>query len=145
MALFYHLQGKSLDMVWEEMGQRYGYHEDVAYSIEFKGSSGQATMNELMDKLHNNPLKELNGAKLVRVDDILKGVTLVGDQSLKINLPKSNVIKLYFDDETVVSVRPSGTEPKIKFYIGVVGESLEDAAKKPAKIYASLKATLGIE
>ena len=145
MALYYHLQGKSLDMVWEEMGQRYGYHEDIAYSIEFKGSSGQAVMNELMDKLHANPLKEINGAKLVRVDDVLKGISLVGDQEFKLDLPKSNVVKLFFDDETQVSVRPSGTEPKIKFYIGVVGNSLEDAAKKPAKIYASLKEQLGIE
>ena len=145
MALYYHLQGKSLDMVWEEMGKKYGYHEDIAYSIEFKGSSGQAVMNELMDKLHANPLKELNGAKLVRVDDVLKGITLVGDQQFKLDLPKSNVVKLYFDDETQVSVRPSGTEPKIKFYIGVVGESLEDAGKKPARIYASLKEQLGIE
>jgi len=145
MALYYYLQGKSLDMVWEEMGQKYGYHEDIAYSIEFKGSSGQALMNSIMDKLHDNPLQEVNGAKLVRVDDVLKGVTLVGNISSKLDLPKSNVVKLYYDDETQISVRPSGTEPKMKFYIGVVGESLEDAAKKPAKIYASLKEQLGIE
>ena len=145
MSLYYYLQGKSLDMVWEEMGKKYGYHEDIAYSIEFKGSSGQALMNSIMDKLHDNPLQEVNGAKLVRVDDVLKGITLVGNISSKLDLPKSNVVKLYYDDETQISVRPSGTEPKMKFYIGVVGESLEDAAKKPAKIYASIKEQLGIE
>ncbi len=145
MALYYHLQGKSLDMVWEEMGKKYGYHEDVAYSIEFKGSTGQAKMDEIMDMLHNNPLKELNGVKVVRVDDIQKGISMVGDQTFKIDLPKSNVVKLYFEDETQICVRPSGTEPKIKFYIGVVGESLEDAAKKPAKLYAEIKKVLKVE
>ena len=145
MALYYHLQGKSLDMVWEEMGQKYGYHEDVAYSIEFKGSTGQAKMNAIMDMLHNNPLKELNGVKVVRVDDIQKGIGMVGDQTFKIDLPKSNVVKLYFEDETQICVRPSGTEPKIKFYIGVVGESLEDAAKKPAILYTEIKKVLNVE
>ena len=145
MALYYHLQGKSLDQVWEEIGQRFGYHEDVVFSIEFKGSSGQAVMNELMDKLHNNPLQELNGAKLVRVDDILKGISVVNGKESKINLPKSNVVKLFFSDETQVSIRPSGTEPKVKFYIGVVGKSLKEAEALPGKIYASLKETLGIE
>lgn len=145
MALYYHLQGKSLDKVWEEIGERFGYHEDVVYSIEFKGSTGQAKMDELMDKLHNNPLKELNGSPLVRIDDVLKGVTMVGDQTAPLDLPKSNVVKLYFADETTISVRPSGTEPKVKFYIGVVGNSLQEASELPDKIYKVLKVALGLE
>ena len=144
MALFYHLQGKTLDQVWEEIGQRFGYHEDVVYSIEFKGSEGQAKMNELMDKLHNNPLTQLGEASLVRVDDIEKGLTFVGNRSFKIDLPKSNVVKLYFDDETTISVRPSGTEPKVKFYIGVVGQSLKEAEQLPNKIYEVLKKSLNL-
>ena len=145
MALYYFLQGKTLDQVWEELGQRFGYHEDVVYSIEFKGSTGQSKMNELMDMLHNNPLKELNGVKVVRVDDILKGESKIGDKIVKIDLPKSNVVKLYFEDESVVSVRPSGTEPKVKFYIGVVGKSLKEAEALPDKLYSSFKALLHIE
>ena len=145
MALFYHLQGKSLDVVWEELGQRFGYHNDVAFSIEFKGSTGEAIMNEIMNKLHDNPLKELNGIKCVRVDDVLKGTTSIGDQTFKLDLPKSNVVKLFFEDETQISVRPSGTEPKIKFYIGVVGDSMADAEKKPAQIYSWLKKELNIQ
>ncbi len=145
MALYYHLQGKSLDMVWEEIGQRFGYHEDVVYSIEFKGSSGQAKMKELMDMLHNNPLKELNGVKIVRIDDVLKGTKSVGTEVFKLDLPKSNVVKLYFEDETQISVRPSGTEPKVKFYIGVVGKSLKEAAELPDKIYASMRKALKLD
>ena len=144
MALFYHLQGKSLDMVWDELGQRFGYHEDVAYSLEFKGSSGQAQMDAIMQGLHEHPLTELDGVNVVRVDDVLKGITMVGDQVFKLDLPKSDVVKLYFEDESYIAVRPSGTEPKVKFYIGVVGESVKDAAEKPIKLYQKLKQALNI-
>ena len=145
MALYYHLKGKSLDQVWEEIGRRYGYHEDVVYSIEFKGSSGQTKMNELMDTLHNNPLKDLNGVKTVRVDDVLKGQSVIDGKIQKLDLPKSNVVKLYFADETTISVRPSGTEPKVKFYIGVVGNSLKEAEELPEQIYNKLKEVLNIQ
>ena len=144
MALFYHLQGKSLDMVWDELGQRFGYHEDVAYSLEFKGSSGQAQMDAIMQGLHEHPLTELDGVNVVRVDDVLKGITMVGDQVFKLDLPQSDVVKLYFEDESYIAVRPSGTEPKVKFYIGVVGESVKDAAEKPIKLYQKLKQALNI-
>ena len=144
MALFYHLQGKSLDMVWEEMGQRFGYHEDVAYSMEFKGSSGQAQMDAIMDELHAHPLQQVGDMKIVRVDDVLKGTTTIGGKVTKLDLPKSNVVKLFFEDGGFIAVRPSGTEPKVKFYIGVIGTSQKDAAEKPAKLYQALKEALKI-
>ena len=144
MALYYHLHGKSLDMVWEEIGQRFGYHEDVVYSLEFKGSEGQAKMNELMDMLHNNPLKELNGIKVVRVDDIEKGESYEGNRVNRIDLPKSNVVKLFFEDESTIAVRPSGTEPKVKFYIGVVGKSLKEAEEKPEQLYKAISKLLNL-
>ena len=144
MALFYHLQGKSLDMVWEEMGQRFGYHEDVAYSMEFKGSSGQAQMDAIMDELHAHPLQQVGDMKIVRVDDVLKGTTTIDGKVTKLDLPKSNVVKLFFEDGGFIAVRPSGTEPKVKFYIGVIGTSQKDAAEKPAKLYQALKEALKI-
>ena len=144
MALFYHLQGKSLDMVWEELGQRFGYHEDVAYSMEFKGSSGQAQMDKIMNGLHKKPLTKLGKAKVIQVDDVLTGVSIINGKKHKLDLPKSNVVKLFFDDESYIAVRPSGTEPKVKFYIGVVGNSVQDAAEKPAILYAALKKALKI-
>ena len=144
MALFYHLQGKSLDMVWEELGQRFGYHEDVAYSMEFKGSSGQAQMDKIMNGLHKKPLTKLGKAKVIQVDDVLTGVSIINGKKHKLDLPKSNVVKLFFDDESYIAVRPSGTEPKVKFYIGVVGNSVQDAAEKPAILYSALKKALKI-
>lgn len=144
MALYYHLQGKTLDEVWLNLGKRFGYHEDIVYSIEFQGSSGQAKMDKLMDGLHSNPLKELDGVKVVKVEDYLKQETYEGNKVTKINLDKSNVVKLYFENGNTVAVRPSGTEPKVKFYIGVVGSSLEEARALPDKLYDLLKKKLGI-
>lgn len=143
MALYYDKLGKPLDFVWEELQQRYGYHLDIAYSIEFKGSSGQQAMDELMNKLHNTPLKELSGVKVVRVEDYLKQEAFEAGKIEKITLPKSNVVKLFFENGNTITVRPSGTEPKVKFYIGMKSKSKLD--KKDAdKLYEELKKELRI-
>ena len=144
MALFYNLQGKTLDMVWEDLGKRFGYHEDKCYSLTFTGSEGSAKMKAITDKLHKDPFIEINGLKPIKVDDFYKQESFDGKNRTHIDLPKSDVVKLYFEDGTNIAVRPSGTEPKIKFYIGVVGKSLEDAASKPAKINEELKKVLGV-
>lgn len=145
MALYYHLQGKSLDQVWSELGRRFGYHEDVVFSIEFKGSEGQAKMDELMNGLHNNPLKELEGDKVIRVEDYQAQKSTEGNKVEPINLPKSNVVKLFFESGATIAVRPSGTEPKVKFYIGVVGKSQEEAEALPAKLYEQFKKAVKID
>lgn len=144
MALFYYLQGKTLDMVWEELGKRFGYHEDRVFSLAFEGSEGNAKMKAITAQLRDNPFISLDGNKVIKVDDFLKLETIENGQVSKIDLPKSDVIKLYFEDGTNVAVRPSGTEPKIKFYVGVVGTSLEDAKSKPDRIYESIKKYLGL-
>lgn len=143
MALYYDKLGKPLDVVWDELQQRYGYHLDIAYSIEFKGSSGQQAMDELMNKLHNAPLKELGGVKVVRVEDYLKQEAFESGKIEKITLPNSNVVKLFFENGNTITVRPSGTEPKVKFYIGMKSKSKLD--KKDAdKLYEELKKELRI-
>lgn len=144
MALFYHLQGKTLDMVWEDLGRRFGYHEDKVFSMSFSGSEGSAKMKAITNKIRENPFIELNGSKVVKVDDFLKLETYENGNISKIDLPKSDVIKLYFEDGTNVAVRPSGTEPKIKFYIGVVADSLTKAQEKPQIIYDALISYLGL-
>ena len=144
MALYYYLQGKTLDVIWEELGQRFGYHEDKVFSIAFSGSEGSEKMKAITKQLHENPFIELNGQKVVKADDFLKLETTDGKKVEKIDLPKSDVVKLYFADHTEISVRPSGTEPKIKFYIGVIGKSLEDARSKPDVYYQEIKKFLGI-
>ena len=123
MALFYDLQNKPLDVVYDELQQRFGYHLDIAYSLELKGSSGQAKMDEIMNKAHNNPLSELDGVKVVKVEDYLTSISKHDGKEEPINLPKSNVVKLYFENGNTIAIRPSGTEPKIKFYFGVVSKN----------------------
>ena len=118
MALYYFLKGMRLDEAWDDLSQRFGYHQDITYSMEFFGSEGQAKMDNLMNTLHNDPFIEINGLKVVKVDDIEKSVRLTKGNKEPINLPKSNVVKLYLEDGSIVTVRPSGTEPKVKFYIG---------------------------
>ena len=144
MALYYHLQGKTLDMVWEDLGKRFGYHEDQVYSIAFAGSAGDQQMKDLMTSLRTNPFIELDDNKVVKVDDYQLSLSKAKDICKKIDLPKSNVIKLYFEDGTTIAVRPSGTEAKVKFYIGVKANSLKEAEAKPKSLYEKFKALLGI-
>ena len=143
MALFYDLQGKQLDVVWDELQKRFGYHLDIAYSIEFKGSSGQSQMESLMDNLHTSPLKSLNGVKVIRVEDYQKQRAFEDGKEEKIDLPKSNVVKLYFENGNTITVRPSGTEPKVKFYIGLKDD--KPIEKEVAdKLYEDLKKALSL-
>ena len=143
MALFYDKQGKPLDVVWDELQQRFGYHLDIAYSIEFKGSTGQQAMDNLMDSMHKAPLKELSGVKVVRVEDYYKQEAYEGNKVEKITLPKSNVVKLFFENGNTITVRPSGTEPKVKFYIGMKSKNKIDKAQAD-KLYEELKKELKI-
>ena len=143
MALYYDHLGKPLDVVWDELQQRFGYHLDIAYSIEFKGSSGQQAMDALMDGLHEKPLRELEGVKVTRVEDYLKQIAVSSFREEKITLPKSNVVKLFFENGNTITVRPSGTEPKVKFYFGMKSDKKIDK-KEADELYASLKKELGI-
>ncbi len=144
MALYYDKLGKPLDVVWDELQQRFGYHLDIAYSIEFKGSTGQQAMNDLMNGLHDSPLKELSGVKVVRVEDYYKQQAFEGEKVENIELPKSNVVKLFFENGNTITVRPSGTEPKVKFYIGMKSEHKLDKSCAD-KLYEELKVALNIK
>ena len=142
MALYYFLKGMRLDEAWDDLSRRFGYHQDVTYSMEFFGSEGQAKMDNLMNTLHNEPFITINGLKVVKVDDIEKSIRFTKDSSAPINLPKSNVVKLYLEDGSIVTVRPSGTEPKVKFYIGTKLKEKPADNSFPEALYKSIKETL---
>ena len=142
MALFYFLKGMRLDEAWDDLSQRFGYHQDLTYSMEFFGSEGQAKMDNLMNTLHNDPFIEINGLKVVKVDDIEKSVRLTKNSQEPINLPKSNVVKLYLEDGSIVTVRPSGTEPKVKFYIGTRLKEKPTDNSFPEALYKGIKEVL---
>lgn len=107
MILYWRSQGKSLLEHLDDMYKEFGYFEDRAISQNFPGASGGETMKTMMASMRNNPPATLGGEKVVRVRDLMKDP----------DLPKSNVLQFYLESGTIVSARPSGTEPKIKFYI----------------------------
>lgn len=133
--------------LWDQMlnlYEKYGYFKEDLYTITLKGIDGSRQIQEMMNKLRSNPPKAFGELKVLSVRDYESGeVTNVetGEKS-STGLPKSNV--LYFDltEDSWCCARPSGTEPKIKFYMGVKGSSLEDAAKKNAALTENLKAYL---
>ena len=143
MALFYFLRGLRLDQAMDNLYQRFGYHQDITDSMEFFGSEGQAKMDNLMNTMHNNPFITVNGLKVVAVDDNKKQQHIEANGKITpINLPKADVVKLFLEDGSLVTVRPSGTEPKVKFYVGT---SLKEKPKDnsfPEALYKSLKETL---
>ena len=110
MILYWRSQGKSLLEHLDDMYKEYGYFEDRAISQNFPGQSGVQTMKEIMAKLRSNPPATLGGQKVVKVRDLMNDP----------DLPKSNVLQFYLESGTIVSARPSGTEPKIKFYINSI-------------------------
>ena len=135
--------------VWDQMLQMYedyGYFKEDLYTITLKGIDGSKQIAEIMEKLRNNPPKVFGGLKVVSMRDYLcdKIVNLETGEESTTGLPKSNV--LYFDltNDSWCCARPSGTEPKIKFYMGVKGTGLKDAEEKNAELTQNLKALIEI-
>lgn len=107
IALYCRSKGMTLIEYLNEIFEKFGYFEEFAVSKYFEGESGAHFMAELMEKLRNQPPKELAEIPVIRSVDYLKGAN---------GLPPSNVLQYFLEDGSLVSVRPSGTEPKIKFY-----------------------------
>ena len=133
--------------VWDrmlEMYEEYGYYLETQYAVTLKGIDGSRQIQALMDKLRANPPKEFGSFKVTKVRDYDKDVVtdMATGETSSTGLPKSNV--LYFDltEDSWCCARPSGTEPKIKFYMGVKGTSIEDAKAKNAALTEALKAQL---
>ncbi len=133
--------------VWDQMlklYEKYGYFKETQYAITLKGIDGSKQIAEMMDKLRSNPPKNFGELTVKEFRDYDRDVTkdLTTEEERPTGLPKSNV--LYFDltNDSWCCARPSGTEPKIKFYMGVKGTSLEDAQDKVEKLTEALKAYL---
>jgi len=101
-------------------------------------------MNKLMNQLHDNPPSELDGIPVVKIEDYLKQISIVGKKETPISLPQSDLVKLFFADGNTICVRPSGTEPKVKFYFGIVGKDQRTAEEKPDILYKHFKELLGL-
>ncbi len=131
-AAYYKTKNMTLWDAMIAMYEKYGYYKDHVESITLKGIEGLAKIKEIMETLRKETLTEIGGYKVCKVRDYANDT--ITDLSTKetepTGLPKSNVLYYELEDEAWVCVRPSGTEPKVKFYIGVKGTSMEDAEKK---------------
>ena len=130
MANFYSKVGKTLDIALEELYQKYGYHLEETESISMPGVDGRSRINKIMDKLRNSSIKALAGISIDFSEDFQSSIRLKNGIKSNIILPKADVIKYTLENETVVAVRPSGTEPKIKFYYNTVGKSENECIKQ---------------
>ncbi|MBR0155077.1 MAG: phospho-sugar mutase [Treponema sp.] len=138
MTLYWRSKGKSLLEHLNDMYKEYGYFEDRAISQNFPGSSGKEVMAGIMTKLRTEGLKTLGGKTVTSIRDVQNSVVFnPANPSDKkaLDLPKSNVLQFFLEGGTIVSARPSGTEPKIKFYINsaTAPEGSDDAALNSAK------------
>ncbi len=127
-----------------EMYEAYGYFKETQYTITLKGIDGSKQIAAIMDKLRQNPPKAIGEAKVLKFRDYQedKIIDMETGAETKTGLPKSNVLYFELPNNCWCCARPSGTEPKIKFYMGVVGSSLDDAQAKVEQLTEDLKALL---
>ena len=100
---------------------QFGFYKERLVSVVKKGKAGAEDINKMMENFRSNPPKTINRSKVVKIKDYLTGkeLNVKTGKTKNINLPKSNVLQFFTGDGTKVSMRPSGTEPKIKFYFSV--------------------------
>lgn len=135
-AAYYKTQGKTLWDAMVDMYDKYGYYKDDIQSITLKGIEGLNKIQEILETLRRNPPAEVGGYQVVKARDYQAGTVkdiATGDVT-GTGLPKSNVLYYDLTDDAWLCVRPSGTEPKVKFYYGIKGSSLADADEKSAKL-----------
>ena len=140
-AAYYATQGKTLWDVMLEMYEKYGYYLDRITAMDFPGLEGMDKMQSMLNAFRENPPKEIAGYKVEKVRDYSNDTILdvaTGETS-PIGLPNSNVLYYELEGGAWVCVRPSGTEPKIKFYYGVKADSMEAAQAESDKLDAWAK------
>ncbi len=146
MCEFYLRQGKTLDIALKELDKKTGHYYDTQVNIYFKGAGSLDKMNEEISNVRNNPFSTLAGKKVKTMSDYLnrKIIDFENHSTKDMDLPdidKTNCLRFDFEDESFLCIRPSGTEPKVKFYIEIVKE--DEIAKEEAKKMADeLKAIM---
>ncbi len=135
VAAFYKKQKMSLYDALMVIYEEYGYFLEGLRSLTLKGKDGAELIQKTLTSFRENPLSDIGGLKVTAVDDYLTSIRTHADGTTSaIGLPKSNVLKYYFEDGTWVCLRPSGTEPKVKFYFSVNSSSLKESKEKLAYI-----------
>ncbi len=146
LSNYHRLHGVNIDVALDEIYRRHGYSQDKLFSIYFKGKTGFDKMKEIMDTLHEKPLQKIGSQKIVIFEDYLKQIRIDKEgKHVMDHLPKTNLVKFYLADGSSIAIRPSGTEPKCKFYYEAKGACLKDVLKKPDLIHKALLKSLNFE
>ena len=141
LAAYYRSRGLTLADGIEEIYKEYGYYAEKTISVTLSGVDGAEQIKAIMAKFRNNAPKEWNATEITVVEDFKAQTATDADGTVtNLTTPPSDVLKYTLADGSWIAVRPSGTEPKIKFYIAVVGESNEDSQAKIANIEAEINA-----
>ncbi len=146
MALYYKTKGKSLSEALADLFEKYGYYKEHLISIEMEGKDGQEKIKSIITNLRDHAPKAIGDIQITLSEDYqLSQRYNVSENSIElINLPKSNVIKFILEDNSWFVVRPSGTEPKIKIYTSVVGQSISDAEQKTEELVKAINNLLNM-
>ena len=129
MAAYYYDKGMSLYEGLQELYKKYGYFKEKTISLTLKGIEGLAKIKEIITYFRENDIEEFNNTKVVDLKDYQKGID---------GLPKSNVLKYFLEDGSWIAIRPSGTEPKLKFYVAVKGQDEVKCLEKIDNIEADI-------
>ena len=152
MTLYHRLEGKTLLERLNEIYKEFGYFEECLISKYFKGESGLDIMQKIMCTLRDTPPEQFGGQDIVKINDYLDGMVLFtksGNKKKGIDLPSANVLQFILEDGSIITVRPSGTEPKIKFYASCrckcgmeISDAKLEAGKKMDKIKEDINSLL---
>ncbi|MFC4323878.1 phospho-sugar mutase [Litchfieldia salsa] len=129
VAAYYKKKGMSLYDALLSIFDEYGYYKEGLESLTLKGKEGAEQINNILASFRSTPPTEVAGRKIVTIEDYQASerVNVLQDEKVVIDLPKSNVLKYFLEDGSWFCLRPSGTEPKVKFYFGVKGNSLQNS------------------
>lgn len=132
MAAFYKLKGMSLYDALIDLYEKYGYYRECLQSLIMKGIEGNGRILEIMEKLRENTIDSIDDIRIIRIKDYLisQEKDCMSGAISPISLPSSNVIQLILEDGSIITARPSGTEPKIKFYFASIGKSSREVDEK---------------
>jgi phosphoglucomutase len=130
VCAFYKKQGMSLYEGLIQVFEKYGYYQEGLRSLTLKGKEGAETIQQLLASFRSEPITSLGASVASIAEDYLTSIRVTKNGEEKIDLPKSNVLKYTFEDGSWVCLRPSGTEPKVKFYFGVNSQSLKESQAK---------------
>ena len=141
-ACYYQSKGKTLWDAMQDIYEKYGYYKEAQVSIVREGPQGAQEIKDMMTKMRNSEIKKIGNYQVLTFKDIEKDIVkdMKTGEITKTGLPTSNVLYYALEDNSWCCVRPSGTEPKIKLYMGVKGSSNEDADKKLKELREAMEA-----